>query len=216
MRWKDQVTQAKNSPSLQPAPCHPLPGTLKQVIAFCHRFWRNGVICKWRLLQLSAFLSFWQSLSSVTDCATFHEQNAIALEKKSMSVCSSWRGEPQNAPEHHCIIPPWAGVGTVSICWDHGWGQRWAGRRKRKEILDHLHKKMASTGGFINFWCGCCPGWVMSLLSVSIFLYLSVSWLKFLKMTGQWVDKTGILFSISLHPYFVEKVGVLSDSWTFW
>lgn len=123
MRWRPLVTQAKNCPSLQPAPCHPLPGTLKQVIASSHR----EISRKWSNLQLEAFAAecFPQllCLPQLWDCSAFHEQNATALEK--IHVClfllEGWARRCSRASLHdshgqfgHCedLLGPWVGSET--------------------------------------------------------------------------------------------------------
>lgn len=91
MKWRPPVTQAKNSPSLLSAPCHHLPGTLKQVIAFSHR----EISRKWSNLQLEAFAAecFPQLLSlpqlSDTLCS-IPWAKCNCPGKKSMSVFSCW------------------------------------------------------------------------------------------------------------------------------
>lgn len=203
MRWRPLVTQAKNSPSLQPAPCHPLPGTLKQVIAFSH--WE--ISRKWSNLQLEAFAAecfpqllslpqLWDRLCSIpwTKCNCPGRNPCLsfppgAVSQEMLQSITSWF--------------PWAGWALgVSAGLRDGLGEG----RERKSWIICTRNYMASTCGVVNFWCGCCPGRVMSLsVSICTFLYLSVYWLKFLKMTEQQMDKCGILFSISLHPYFMEN-----------
>lgn len=166
--------------------------------------WGNGVICKWRHLQLNAFLSFCPSLSSET------EHNATALGKNPHLSFHPGGVRQEILQSITAWFPdsPWAGVGTVSVCWDHGWGQRWAGEgRKRTPGSSAQETTWPVHVGLLIFG-------VVQGESQVFFLYLSVSWLKFLKMTEQ-VDKSVILFSISLHSYFIEKAGVRSNPWTF-
>lgn len=141
-----------------------------------------------------------------------HSMSKMQLPWKK-NPCLSFPPGAGDAPEHHCMIPM-GRLGTVLSAGTMGGVRDGMGEgRERKSWIICTRKYIASTCGFVNFWCGCCPGQAMSLLSVSIstFLYLSVYWLKFLKMIEKRVDKSGILFSISLHPYFMEEAGVLSN-----
>lgn len=96
--------------------------------------------------------------------------------KKSTSLFSSWRGEAGNSPEHHCMIP-WFPLGRCGHC-ECLLGP-WVGaemgreRKKKNSWIICTRNYVASTCGFVNFWC--CPGWVTSLLSVSFCILIKIS-----------------------------------------
>lgn len=163
----------------------------------------NAGICHW--VFSSAFGRDPSGPSSAVWVIVQHHISKMRLLwKKYMSVLSSCRDEPGNAPGHNCIFLPWAVVCTVYICWCHGMGQMMDREKKEdpgSSTQEDLQPLLIFDVDVVQY-------------DSQVFSLYPDWWLK--KKTEQrvWIELE-LLFRISCHQSFVEKVVVLFNLWTF-